>query len=312
MSARCPISYKILGEHDQRYSKAGLRTLHPRLENLQVLPFSPQSLLQEAARRASRMSIQGVQSKLSAVLETSKRRIQIVDTGGRLILKPPSPSYPNIPENEDLTLKMATAFGLEAPDHGLLWAQDQSLVFWIRRFDRFGQKGRRHVEDFAQLAGERRDTKYAFSVERLIGLIERFCTVPQVEKARFFERFLFNWVVGNDDMHLKNYSIWHDGTLFRMAPCYDLLSTTLVLNSTTESALPLDGRDKYFSRSLLLDYLAAQRCGLTTRVIEKVLGNLVRSSHRWHQLMQESFLPPTTQEKYWALIQSRLQRLELV
>ncbi|MGF1448749.1 MAG: type II toxin-antitoxin system HipA family toxin [Opitutales bacterium] len=307
---RCPITYAPLQKGETRYSQAGLRRLHPRLERLDVLPFSPETLLQEAARRATRMSIQGVQPKLSAVLEVARQRMQVVDTGGRFILKPPNPAYPDLPENEDLTLKLAALLGLEVPDHGLLWANGSSLVFWIRRFDRHGQKNRRHVEDFAQLAGESRETKYDASVERVIQLIERYCTFPVVEKARFYERFLFNWVVGNDDMHLKNYSVWAERGTYRLSPCYDFLCTALVLDNAIESALPLSGKNSRFTRQLLVDYLGKERCGLPDKVVDKTLARLVDSLPKWRPVIGQSFLPEDAQQRYLSLIQERLQRLQ--
>ncbi|MGF1483767.1 MAG: type II toxin-antitoxin system HipA family toxin [Opitutales bacterium] len=308
MSARCPITYEALDD-GQVYSAAGLRRLHPKLQSLQTLPFSPDLLLQEAAARAARMSIQGVQPKLSAVLRLSEERIDLVDTGGRFILKPPNPAYPDVPENEDLTLKLAVQYGLEVPDHGLLWANHRALVFWIRRFDRHGRNQRRPVEDFAQLAGLSRDTKYDFSVEKLIGVIEQFCTFAQIEKAEFFRRFCFNWVVGNDDMHLKNYSIWQARGIHKLAPCYDFLSTHLVLREPSESALPLDGKRAGFTRQLLVDYLGRERCGLNRVIVEETLAKLIDALSLWRTTIAASFLGEKDQARYLELIERRLETL---
>lgn len=101
-----------------------------------------------------------------------------VDKGGRFILKPPNAAYPELPENEDLTMKLARVAGLETPDQGLVRAKDGKLVYWIRRFDRVGQKGKLAVEDFAQLLGRDRETKYDSSVEQVVGAIDLYCTFP--------------------------------------------------------------------------------------------------------------------------------------
>ena len=104
-----------------------------------------------------------------------------MDKHGIFILKPPLPNYDQVPENEDLTMRMAKAVGIEVPLHGMVYAKDHSLLYFIRRFDRVGKSGKIHVEDFAQVAGMNRDTKYNYSMEKLISLIDEYCTFPLVE-----------------------------------------------------------------------------------------------------------------------------------
>ena len=113
----------------------------------------------------------------------------------------------------------------------------------IRRFDRKGQKAKVAVEDFAQLAGLSRDTKYNYTMEKLVKLIDRFCTFPAVENAKLFKRVIFNFLVGNEDMHLKNYSVITRDDIVELSPAYDLLSSSIVLTGDIdEIALPLKGK----------------------------------------------------------------------
>ena len=171
------------------YSPAGLRRLDRRLRTLAPLPYTRDQLLEEAAARSVKMSVQGVQPKLGAVLRVTEGRMEIVDTGGRYIVKPPHPVYAELPENEALTMLLAATLGIEVPMHGLLQNADQTRSYFVRRFDRVGWN-KRPVEDFAQLSGSSRGAKYDASTEQLVGIIDRFCTFPLLERLKFLDRLL--------------------------------------------------------------------------------------------------------------------------
>jgi serine/threonine-protein kinase HipA len=307
--SRCLITYDAIPD-DRDYSARGLRRLHSRLSHLDPLPFTNEELIQEVVNRASKMSVQGIQPKLSAVLRVQEGRFELVDRGGRFILKPPNAGYPELPENEDLTMKLAKVAGLEIPDHGLVRAKDRKLVYWIRRFDRVGQKGKLAVEDFAQLSGKDRETKYESSVEHVIDVIEKYCTFPLVEKKVFFERFLFNYLVGNEDMHLKNYAVITEKEVTRLAPCFDFLNSTIVLKEAREeSALPLRGKKSGFTRNLLIKYLAAERLGLTEPVIKGVVRTFQSIWPVWKTWIERSFLSAEAKERYCTVVTARFARI---
>src|SRR4030042_3559984 len=104
-------------------------------------------------------------------------------------------------------MRLAAIAGLEVPLHGMVYARDGSLTYFIRRFDRVRRKGKLATEDFAQLQGKSRDTKYDSSMEQVTRTIEEFCTFLLIEKAKLFRLTIFSFVVGNEDMHLKNFSL---------------------------------------------------------------------------------------------------------
>ncbi|MDC7242277.1 MAG: HipA domain-containing protein, partial [Spirochaetales bacterium] len=131
---KCPIAYIPCGEN--RYSDEGLRQLSASLRTLKDLEYTADEQRKEAYNRASKMSIQGVQPKLSAILSFKKEKFEIVDKGGKYILKPQHNIFPEMPENEDLTMRLAREIGLEIPQHGLIWSKDKSLTYFIKRFDR--------------------------------------------------------------------------------------------------------------------------------------------------------------------------------
>jgi hypothetical protein len=139
---------------------------------------------------------------------------EIVDLNGKYILKPQHPYFPELPQNEDLTMRLAATIGIEVPLHGMVWSKDNSLTYFIKRFDRKGQHDKVAVEDFSQLAGLGRETKYNYSMEKVVKIIDTYCTFPAIEKAELLKRVLFNFLVGNEDMHLKNYSVFWQRALW--------------------------------------------------------------------------------------------------
>ena len=135
--SRCPITY---GECEGgKYSLKGLKKLSPRLKNLKDFPFSAEDQVKEAIARAAKMSIQGVQPKLSVRLDLKNEIFEIVDTGGRYIFKPQTKNYREVPENEDVTMRLAELIGLDVPLHGMVFSKDNTLTYFIRRFDRVGR-----------------------------------------------------------------------------------------------------------------------------------------------------------------------------
>ena len=103
--SRCPITYEEL--KGGKYSLKGLRKLSPKLKFLNVFPYSADDQVREAIARAAKMSIQGVQPKLSVRLNVRNETFEIVDTGGRYILKPQTQNFREVPENEDATFSIS-------------------------------------------------------------------------------------------------------------------------------------------------------------------------------------------------------------
>lgn len=308
---RCPITNKLCGEN--RYSDEGLKLLSANLYSLKDIEYTAEEQRKEAFERAGRMSVQGVQPKLSAKINVKEEKFQIVDVGGRYILKPQHQYFPEMPENEDLTMRLAKEIGLDVPLHGLIWSKDNSLTYFIKRFDRKGQNEKVPVEDFAQLAGLNRETKYNFSMERMVGLIDKFCTFPAIEKVIFFKLTLFNYLIGNDDMHLKNFSVITKEGKVKLSPCYDLLNTTIEYNKPDdEIALPLKGKKKHLTKNILIDYFGVERCGLTTKSIDKVLGTISSAIPLWKSLIDSSFLSQGMKDKYLELLDEKLRKLDLL
>ena len=208
-------------------------------------------------------------------------------------------------------MRMARAVGIEVPTHGLLRAIDDSLTYFIRRFDRQG-RGRLPVEDFAQLSGADRDTKYDSSMEKVAAVVDAFCTFPAIERVKLFERTLFSFLIGNEDMHLKNFSlITRDGKT-EMSPAYDLLNTTIAIPKPREQmALPLNGKKTNFTRKDLMDYYGKQRLQINDRVLSGVLTRFQEGFAEWLKLLDQSFLSNDMRQRFYILLSERKQRLGL-
>ncbi len=307
--SRCPITYEV---SESKYSRNGLNLLSRNLSDLNNIEYSAEEQRHEAAVRATKMSVQGVQPKLSAILNVKQSKFKIVDIKGKYIIKPQHHIYPQLPENEDLSMKMASKCGINTPIHGMVYSKDGTLSYFIKRFDRPGRNSKLALEDFAQLAEEKRETKYDYSVERLIKIIENHCTFPQLEKSRFLKRFLFNFLTGNEDMHLKNYSLITQNDIIELSPAYDFLNTSIVLGKDTEeSALSLKGKKKNLNRNILIDYLGLKRLNLNTKVIENILADLSNAKSIWFELINISFLSQKLKDDYKELLERRIEILNL-
>ncbi len=306
----CPITYEPCG--NKKYSAKGLKLLSSKLKKLNDLSLTQEEQLKEAAARAVKMSIQGVQPKLSAKLRIKEERFEIVDRNGVYILKPQNNFYPELPENEDLSMRLAKLIGIEIPLHGLVYSIDGRFTYFIKRFDRYGKNKKLSLEDFAQLAGKSRETKYDFSMEKIIPLLERNCTFPLLEKIKLFRLTLFNYLIGNEDMHLKNYSIISRNNKIELSPAYDLLNTTIATKNVTEEiALPISGKKSNLTPKVLIKYWGKERLQLNENVISQIIEEIKKVQSKWEELIKISFLSNPMKEKYMDLLNSRRTKLNI-
>ncbi len=304
---KCPITYEMCQD---KYSTPGLAKLSPRLSDLIELPFTAQEQRREAASRSGKMSIQGVQPKLSAKLSALNQEFQIVDSHGTFIIKPQSEIFTEVPENEDLTMKMAKSFGIEVPLTGLVYSKDGSLSYFVKRFDRYGKNKKYHVEDFAQLTANTRETKYNWSMEKIIPVIENYCTFPLLEKRKLFRRVLFCFLTGNEDMHLKNFSLIARNNKVELSPAYDLLNSTISMDKAAkEMALPIAGKRRKLNKEDLFEYYGKDRLKLTGKTIQSEIQNLADKRVEIEILIKISFLSIAMKDKYSELITERYGRL---
>lgn len=274
-----------------------------------ALSYTSTELVAYHGRHKLRMSLSGVQPKVSAIFSRKENCFKIVETNGSYILKPSPQAFPGAAENEALTMELAKAAGINVPLCGWLPARDGAGVFWIERFDRWGAGNRNRVrcEDFCQILGVHASWKYLGNLETLARVVRKYCSNPRLQLVHLFHRVLFCWITGNADMHLKNWSLVENGSLVELSPAYDLLNTNILIDDEDESALSLDDTKSGWDRSLLVDTFGREVCGINERMLTKILGQL--HAVDWEHPIKESQLTADARQRYAALVQQRLRIL---
>jgi len=180
------------------------------------------------------------------------------------------------------------------------------LTYFIKRFDRIGKNRKIAVEDFAQLTGRTRETKYDSSMEKVAEVIEKYCTFPVLDKIRLLKLSVFNFITGNEDMHLKNFSLISVNGKTGLSPSYDLINTTIaVINAEEESALPVGGKKKNLNYNTFFKYYGNERLGLNEKILENIKTDFKAIINRYYDLIEISFLSDDLKEKYTLLVKSR-------
>ncbi len=203
------------------------------------------ALIESLAKQTinQRIAVTGVQPKLSLTLQKEKgySRLTVVGLWGKFILKPQHHIYPMMPETEDLTMHLAGLFKMPVCEHTLLQASNGSMVYIARRLDRVEGK-KIDMEYLCQLSGFLTDNKYKSSYEKVGKLVAHYCH-KGLDVLSYFELVLFSYLCGNNDMHLKNFSLIHQPEGVVLSPACDLLNVNLLNPKDEEElALTLNGK----------------------------------------------------------------------
>ena len=312
----------------QPYSAGAVRTLWGGKRIAPVLPFEQKVFADFRRAAAPRISISGVQDKIS--LRLMNGVLAPTDRDGEFILKPiPRALTGNldllddVPANEHVTMQIAAqVFGLRSAVCGLVFFPDGEPAYIVRRFDRDAATGRKLAqEDFCQLAGKSRAThgdnyKYDGSCEELGRLLRQYSPAWKVESERLFTLIVFNYVCGNGDAHLKNFSLLETpfGD-YSLSPAYDLLCTTLHLPA--ESRMALDIFDDFVTPSFETNAFAkrsdfmelANRFGLRAHRITAILDRFASERSKVELLLARSLLSPEGKARHLAVFADRLLAL---
>ncbi|WP_269447710.1 HipA domain-containing protein [Legionella hackeliae] len=140
--------------------------------------------------------------------------------------------------------------------------------------------------------------------------MNQYCTFPKIELIKLFKLTLFNYLVGNEDMHLKNFSIITKNQKNYLSPAYDLLNTTIAMtNPKEELALPLKGKKNNLTKKDFLTYFAVERLKLNQKIIDEMIDNFLQITPSWYLSIDNSFLSKEMKQKYKNLLQERLDKL---
>ena len=312
MNNKCLYCHKPLSASEVDYHSRCCRKFFGT-NNPPVMPYRTDELasLAQLVVRAQ-TTVTGVQPKLSLDLEQMSpgvKRFTIVGLWGRFILKPPTDAYPYLPELEDATMHLAQLVRIETVPHALSRFADGAFGYITRRIDR-GKDGHKiPMEDMCQLTERLTEDKYKSSHERIAKAIERYSSVPKLDLVKYWQQVVFSWIVGNADMHLKNYSLYApDDENYVLTPAYDLLSTSLVLPQDPEElALTVNGKKRKLRHEQFIT--AMTQSGLSDKVCQNIFKRFMNSQSAWHHSIHQSFLPDDMQEQLITLIDNRLQRI---
>ncbi len=259
------------------------------------------------------IAVTGVQAKLSLDVEkidSKHSRFTVVGLWGNYILKPPTEAYEQLPENEDLTMKLASLCGIKTAEHSLIRLESGELAYLTKRFDRT-KKEKIHVEDLCQLTETLTEHKYRSSMEKVGKTIRKFSTNRGLDILSFFELSIFCFLIGNADMHLKNFSLLKtEQSEIQLSPAYDLLSTKLAIpEDLEEMALTINGKKNRLKR---LDFdKFGETLNINEKVRERVYLKFQQEIPQMIALIHLSFLEDSLQDSFQALIIDKAKQLNL-
>lgn len=278
-----------------------------------IIPYAYDQMAQLAKDVIERsVAVPGVQAKLSMSLvkETqndANSRLTVIDAlGGHFILKPPSYHYPEIPANEHVTMRMAEAFGINVVPSSLIRLASGELSYITKRIDRTESGEKIHMLDMFQIT-EAFD-KYKSTMEKIGKAIHAYSSNTLLDKLFFFELSLFCFLTGNNDMHLKNFSLIEGSTGWILAPAYDLLNVAIVLSDDTEElALTIEGKKKKLKQAHFINF--GKGLGLTDKQIQGTFKRMVKNKELAFSWIAKSFLPGEMKGAYKSTLNLRYAQL---
>lgn len=261
-------------------------------------------------------TVPGVQKKLSLHLlsEHNKPRLTLVNYPTGYILKPQVAEYEALPEAEQLVMSMADAAGIATVPHALIKGAE-NLAYITKRVDRVFGKGTVEMlamEDFCQLDLRLTQDKYKGSYERCAKIIEKYSSRKGLDMTELFLRLAFSFVVGNSDMHLKNFSLIEtkEGSgEYVLSPAYDLLPVNVIIPEDKEQfAIPMNGKKTNIRRKDFLVF--ADECSISRTSAEKMLAALAAQKDKFITMCNDSLLPEHLKDRFAALIEERVRAFE--
>ena len=286
-------------------------------EDTPVLQFDYELSQIEALAKenvAQRIIVTGVQPKLSLgfTQENAQNRLTIVGAlNGRYILKPPFQMYPQIPEIEALSMLLTQACGIATVPFLLIPLKDGALAYLTKRIDRTANNEKYPMEDACQFTERLTEHKYRGSYEQIAKGIITYAQNPLLDAVKFYEQVIVSFLIGNNVMHLKNFSlIANDSKHYALAPAYDMVAVKLLIPEDQEElALNLNGKKQKIKRSDFNE--AMTKALIPAKAIENLWNRIEKGMQQWQELIACSFLNNENKSSLVALIENRAKQLEL-
>lgn len=261
-------------------------------------------------------TVPGVQKKLSLHLmsDGKKPRLTLVNFPTGYILKPQVEEFKALPESEQLIMSMADKVGISTVPHALI-KNKTGLAYITKRIDRIILKDNVSLlamEDFCQLDLRLTEDKYRGSYERCAKIIEKYSSRTGIDITEFYLRIVFCFMVGNSDMHLKNFSLIEtdEGSgEYILSPAYDLLPVNANIPSDKEElALTMNGKKTNIRKNDFLKF--ADACNISRVTAKKLIQNIVKFTPELLKMCDESLLPIDLKERLKNIILERTEILK--
>ena len=206
-------------------------------------------------------------------------------------------------------MHLAEAAKISVVPHSLIRLADGKLGYITKRIDRTENGEKIDMEDMCQLTLHPTEYKYKGSHEQIAKTILQYSNTPKLDLTNYIQLLLFCFVTGNNDMHLKNFSLYRPAEDYQLTPAYDLLNVAIANpEDKDELALALSGKK---TNLRLTDFLnAAKTMGLEENVVQRLVAGLHKALPKWQQLIKESFLNKEEKQAYEGLVVARLNRLK--
>jgi serine/threonine-protein kinase HipA len=254
-------------------------------------------------------SVSGAQRK--GLFSLNKSELIPSTFGPKYILKPQG-DYPNLPENEHLTMAIAKAVGFDVPPFTIFKHETLGHIFAIKRFDITPDGQHLRLEDAAQVLGFSSEDKYDSSYERLAVAIMKYSDAPRPDLVEMWRRLLFCFFTANGDMHLKNWSFLEQENLkgiFRLSLCYDFLNTRIAIGDDEDGDIGLElfeGRRKLTKKHFMK---FAENLSIE-KFAEKTFEELDLWLKTSEIFCERSFLSKESKERYLKIINERYKILK--
>lgn len=309
------------------YSPGCLRNLFGGKKVNHVLPYEQPQQDEEVAAQfmenRKRISISGVQEKLSLLLEKNLLRLTKEGERGTYILKPiprDLKKVDQVPANEHLTMQIAKqVYGINTAGNAMIFFKNGSPAYVTKRFDVKEGGGRWGKEDFATLAGKTKNNaganfKYEFSYEEMGNLLQQYVPAWRVEIEKYFSLVVFNFLFSNGDAHLKNFSLLESSKGdYLLSPAYDLVNTRLHVDDTDfalDQGLFTDDfkstgykKSGHASKNDFKEF--AKRIGVTESRVDKLLTPFLEKQATVETLVSHSFLSDASKRGYLLLYNTK-------
>ncbi|MTI26598.1 type II toxin-antitoxin system HipA family toxin [Fulvivirga kasyanovii] len=257
------------------------------------------------------VTVPGVQPKLSLgwikteLQNGHQGRLTVMDAlEGLYILKPQNKQYPQMPENEHLSMKLAALFKIDIVPINMIRLASGELCYITKRIDRKPDGSKIHMIDFLQIL--ELEDKYKGTMESVGKKVGELSENTLLDKLRFFELAVFNFIIGNNDMHLKNFSMWLSHMGWTLSPAYDLLNVKMILpQDKDDTALLLGGKKLNFNKSYFNRF--GEVLSLNNKQISAVYKRLYKWLPKANEIIDISFLSDDNKSEYKRLIAERVK-----